>query len=71
MSLNKYTVTVLGDKEDFKSVLQEIEGMGAQIESTQEFIGTAIVNASSSVAERVRDLKQVRGISPSIKFSKS
>lgn len=71
MSFNKYTVTVSGDKEDFESAIKEIENMGAQIESTQEFIGTAVVKASPSVAERVRELQQVKGITESLKFSRN
>lgn len=58
----RYTITFKPKLLNIDEPLQQIRKLGVEVQSTQRFIGTAVVSADADQVARVRDMDAIEGI---------
>jgi hypothetical protein len=62
MTKKRYTITFDPKLVDIAEPLKRLEELGMHVESTQPFIGTAVVSGDSDQVERVQAMDAIQGI---------
>lgn len=58
----RYTITFNPKLLNIDGPLKQIKELGVEVQSTQRFIGTAVVSADADQMRKVRDMDAIKGI---------
>lgn len=64
----RYTITFDPKLSSIDEPLEQIRKLGIEVQSTQRFIGTAVVTADEHQVERVRDMDAIKGVTETATF---
>lgn len=64
----RYTITFDPSLTSIDEPLDLLRKLGIEVQSTQCFIGTAVVNADESQVARVRDMDEIKGVTETTTF---